>query len=221
MSQDTRFENGLIFLPINTPRGKIRVKQRSNIEYIGKIVLKAESCDINICKDNFYFEWQISYGTRDNRIELSNIIEYAIQNKIISHEELKNLINIIYSNNIFIDQINIVRTFVTQRNINNIYFDELLTYPILIYKFPNSNGILCEIIIDKMQKGSGIMPMLYFCIPFNLTDEFQNNQNERCLQIDKSNIQIFVKMFQIFGLLSKAHKHDCLEILNYILGGTQ
>ena len=69
--------------------------------------------------------------------------------------------------------------------------------------------------------------MLYFCLPMSIIYNKNKKQNfiGRCIEskevgylhINKNNISIFVQMFKIFGILSSSHKHDCLQILNYIL----
>ena len=85
----------------------------------------------------------------------------------------------------------------------------------------------CEIVIREKQKAKGIMPMLYFCLPMSTIYDKncqifvgrKIDQNEKgYLFIDKSNIHIFMQMFKIFGILSSSHKHDCLQILDCILG---
>lgn len=37
------------------------------------------------------------------------------------------------------------------------------------------------------------------------------------LEINKENIDIFLKMLKIFGILSKNHNYDILQILNFML----
>lgn len=69
--------------------------------------------------------------------------------------------------------------------------------------------------------------MLYFCVPMseiynehgvpNFIGRQIQSKEYGYLFINKNNISIFIQIFKIFGILSKNHKYDCLEILKYIL----
>lgn len=86
--------------------------------------------------------------------------------------------------------------------------------------------MLCEIIVREKQFAVGTMPMLYFCLALSSIKDSSGKNfigrkilSKECgyLELNKDNIYIFVRIFRIFGLLSKAHKQDCLAILAYLL----
>jgi len=59
------------------------------------------------------------------------------------------------------------------------------------------------------------MPMLYFCISLATLDakflgrEIRSGEFGK-LKIDETNLPIFLRILEIFGILSQAHKHDTL-----------
>ena len=70
------------------------------------------------------------------------------------------------------------------------------------------------------------MPMLYFCVALSSLKDSKNqsfvgryiqNKENGYLEINKQNIEVFIQMFRIFGMLSKIHQYDCLQILNYLI----
>ena len=229
--------------PLSNAKGKIRIKERLAFSDYGQPVAAPTK---TIITPKHYIEWQIGYGRdikKDKIVhfigangkakqiyELSEFLEFGLKTNLISKKELENLRLKIENNNIFIDEKEkITREHFISEKIGEIEFlKSRVSYPLLVYKF-ESKDMLCEIIVREKQRAVGTMPMLYFCIPIaNLQDEkgkfsfvgrqIQSKENGY-LQINSLNIVVFVKMFQIFGLLSKTHKHDCLEILNYILNG--
>lgn len=147
--------------------------------------------------------------------------------------------NFIKNNNYFVkDKLlisKIDQEFFTEYGIQ--FQHHLLIYPLWDHYF--NNGMWCEIAVREKQHAMGIMPMLYFCLPMSTIYDKdclclpmsaicgkscqifvgrKIDQNEKgYLFIDKSNIHIFIQMFRILGVLSPSNKHDCLQILNYIL----
>ena len=220
--------------------GKIRIKERLAFSDYGQPIAPTKT----IITPKHYIEWQIGYdrviekgeivhfiganGKEKQIYELSEFLEFGLKTNLILKKELENLRLKIENNDIFIDEKEkITREHFISEKIGEIEFlKSRVSYPLLVHKF-ESKDMLCEIIVREKQRAVGTMPMLYFCVPVaNLQDEkgefsfvgrqIQSKENGY-LQINLSNIAVFVKMFQIFGLLSKTHKHDCLEILNYIL----
>jgi hypothetical protein len=98
-----------------------------------------------------------------------------------------------------------------------------LKYPLLIHKF-GQYEILTEIIIKEKQYAIGVQPMLYFCFPvtelksdkqiIGRTAETKETAN---FIIDKNNIQIFLEILKIFGILSINHNKDILSIIDVII----
>lgn len=228
--------------PLTQVKGKIRIKERFAFSDYGQSIAPRQTT----ITSNHYIEWQIGYDKENNEnahfigingkekqiYELSEFLEFGLKMNLISKKELENLRLKIENNDIFIDEKEkITREHFISEKIGEIEFlKSRVSYPLLVHKF-ESKDMLCEIIVREKQLAVGTMPMLYFCIPmakvqdkkseFSFVGRQIQSKENGYLQINSSNIAVFVKMFQIFGLLSKTHKHDCLEILNYILGGRQ
>ncbi|MCH5337067.1 MAG: R.Pab1 family restriction endonuclease, partial [Campylobacter sp.] len=100
------------------------------------------------------------------------------------------------------------------------------SYPLLVYSFENQE-FLSEIVIKEKQKAVGIQAMLFFCFPLYLLKDSKGEQSflgrliqskeKGYLEINSSNISIFLQMLKIFGILSQNHRYDVKQILDYIL----
>jgi len=161
--------------------------------------------------------------------ELSEYIWYFHKWSIVSKEELESVINYLnsISDNDLIDnnsELQIDRSHPIAKNINGFNFEYTqVKYPLLIYKF-NGYEIVTEIKITEKQYAVGTQPMLYLCFPIT---ELKPNTNliGRCaevkeiahFEISESNIKVFLEMLKMFGILSKNHKHDILQIINTII----
>lgn len=222
--------------PLTKTGGKFRIKKRLTFSDYGLPIAPTKT----IITAEHYLEWQISYysGELMDNIgyieahkqinELSAFLFYAFKYSFISKDEIIALKSFIETNNIFIENTQeIQRTNFVIENLGGIDFlKSKVSYPLLVYQFKQQD-ILCEIIIKEKQLAIGIMPMLYFCLPMSVIYNKNKKQNfiGRCIEskedgylyINKNNIDIFMQMFKIFGILSSSHKHDCLQILNYIL----
>jgi len=161
--------------------------------------------------------------------ELSEYLYYFREMGVISSKEIDDLIN--YVQNIPDDGLieNIYRIYKSnpiKKEINGITFLESeLKYPHLIHDFNNGFFVIAEITIREKQKAVGIQPMLYICFPVSCLTDSQGNsilgrtantKENAILELNASNEFIVRECFKIFGMLSKAHKHDVLEILNLI-----
>ena len=81
-----------------------------------------------------------------------------------------------------------------------------------------------EVSIQKQQYASGVQPMVYFCIPLKA---FKNSSDLRgkssvsgdklVYVISKTNFLNIVCMMKIFGMASKRHNHDIVQILETLL----
>jgi len=161
--------------------------------------------------------------------ELSEYIWYFHKWAIVSKEELESVINYLNSipDNDLIDnnsELQIDRSHPIAKNINGFDFEYTqVKYPLLIYKF-NGYEIITEIKITEKQYAVGTQPMLYLCFPIT---ELKSKINliGRCAQvkeiahfeISKNNIKVFLEMLKMFGILSKNHRHDILQIINTII----
>ena len=159
----------------------------------------------------------------------SEYIWYFHKWNIITKEELKSVIAYLDSiqDHDLIDtnsELQIDRSHPIAKNINGFNFEYTqVKYPLLIYKF-NGYEIVTEIKITEKQYAIGTQPMLYLCFPITEL-KTKNNLIGRCaevkeiayFEISKSNIKVFLEMLKMFGILSKNHKHDILQIINTII----
>ncbi|EQA9763981.1 R.Pab1 family restriction endonuclease [Campylobacter coli] len=226
-------------LPLTSVAGKIRVKQRSTFNDYG---LPIAPTKINIDVKH-YIEWQIGYdmiagendgnfiganGKNKKLYELSDIIFQFFKHNIIARESLLCIKNFLESNKELIeDKMKINRSNFVQKQIAGIDFlESYVSYPLLVYQF-NNNEFLSEIIIREKQRAIGIQGMLYFCFPVCLLKNINGERNflGRCIQskekgyleVNQNNINIFLEMLKIFGILSNNHRYDVLQIIEFIL----
>uniref|UniRef100_UPI0025C10F13 R.Pab1 family restriction endonuclease n=1 Tax=Campylobacter sp. TaxID=205 RepID=UPI0025C10F13 len=225
-------------IPLTSVAGKIRIKQRDTFKNYG-LPIAPTKVKIDI---NHYIEWQIGYdeittengnfiganGKKKKIYELSEIILSFFKNNIISKNELNSIKNFLESNDDFIEnkmrinRANFMPTTIAKVN----FLESYVSYPLLVHQYQCSNFI-SEIIIKEKQRAIGIQGMLYFCFPVyilkdaygerNFLNRLIKSKEKGYLEINKNNIYIFLDMLKIFGILSKNHKYDVLQILNYIL----
>jgi hypothetical protein len=161
--------------------------------------------------------------------ELSEYIYYFYKWGIIEKRKLENIL--IFLKNIqkdkFLDvedTISIERSHPKGKNILGIdFFYTQVKYPLLVYKF-DKYEILTEIIIKEKQYAIGIQPMLYFCFPITelhnsdkLLGRTADLKEKAEFIIDKNNISVFLEMLRIFGILSKNHNYDVINIIDTII----
>lgn len=161
--------------------------------------------------------------------ELSEYIWYFYKWNVVSSEELEgviNYLNSIQSNGLINNNsgLQIDRSHPIAKNINGFDFEYTqVKYPLLIYKF-NGYEIITEIKITEKQYAVGTQPMLYLCFPItelkaeaNLIGRIAEAKEIAYFEITESNIKVFLEMLKMFGILSKNHKYDILQIINTIL----
>jgi hypothetical protein len=118
----------------------------------------------------------------------------------------------------------IERSHPINKEINGFDFEYTqVKYPLLIHKF-GKYEILTEIKITEKQYAVGVQPMLYLCFPItelrvdsNLIGRVAKTKEIAYFDISKDNIFVFVEILKMFGVLSKNHKHDVLQIIDAIL----
>ncbi len=220
--------------------GKIRIKERLTFMDYGQPVAPTQT----ILTQKHYIEWQIGYdkitenqerehfiganGKKKRIYELSKILECALSKKLILQGDLQTLRGKIFQNSTFIDETErITRAHFVRKTINGVDFlSSSVSYPLLVCEL-GSKDFLCEIIVREKQRAVGVMPMLYLCIPmsriadkngdFSFLGRKIQSKETGFLRLDERNIDVFLDIFKIFGLLSRAHQHDCLEILDYLI----
>jgi hypothetical protein len=121
------------------------------------------------------------------------------------------------------EKLRINRDELTEKTINDFKFEHtLVKYPLLIYKF-GKYEIITEIKITEKQRAVGTMPMLYLCFPIteleatpNLVGRVAETKEVAYFEITKDNVEVFLEVLKMFGILSESHKHDVLEIIRTI-----
>lgn len=228
-------------IPLTTISGKIRVKERQTFGDYGLPIPPRQT----IMSEKHYIEWQISYdrlanGLNENKdfisyngkskklFELSEIINHFYKKGSIKSDTLENIKHCIKNNTELVDEkLNITRSnFEIYKLANLDFLESFVSYPLLVYKFSNKNFIN-EIIIKEKQRAIGIQPMLFFCFPVSilktkipLLGRTAQIREKAILEITDRNIEIFLEMFKIFGILSKAHKYDILSIIDFMQNET-
>lgn len=167
-----------------------------------------------------YIEWQIGYdllATSANSkntslphlkfsnykqetkfaYELSEIIYYSHKLKLISEKDISdtyNKIKNVTDDNLIdvIDKMRIFRTSPIETTINDMMFFEMkVSYPLIVHKF-GKYDIYAEVMNREKQRGVGVQPMLYVCIPITAL-----NLSETRL------IELWTLTNQAIGLLAK------------------
>lgn len=230
-----------IYVPI-TSQGKFRCKTRKNFEEYGKGFAPKS----NIITEDVYVEWQIGYdrvlGDENKETSLDNLVFAGANNKVknpyelseilyllcklnlVSKDEIDDLIKTIDNMDNFLQDMYEIQLKAEEKiEIYDLHFyKSSITLPTFNKLNKNSN-IVTQISIKNQQYATGVQPMLYITIPVT---EFENSDrligntsaNEKfgILRVDKSMTDVFKNVFLCFGMCSKAHHHDILEILKLI-----
>lgn len=223
--RNNQHENGLPF----SPRKK-KIYENCYIEWqIGYDVLKNDDKK----KENSYLKDEIIFRNYDNKekilYELSEYVYFFYQWGMIQKNDLEQIINRSIDKNKFIDthsELTIDRSNKIGKKINHLdFYYSQIKYPLLVYNH-GIYQIITEITIKEKQAAVGNQPMLYFCIPMDKINDEEGNKligrttetNEQGIfTIDKSSCNIFLKMMDIFSLLSEKHNHDIKKILEAII----
>ena len=234
-------------LPMTQPTGKIRIKRRSFFSEYGMPVASRSECLDLKC----YIEWQIGYdllatfaNSQNTSLshlkfsnykqetkyayELSEIIYYSHKLKLISEKDIidtYNKIKNVTDDNLIdvIDKMRIFRTSPIETTINDMMFFEMkVSYPLIVHKF-GKYDIYAEVMNRENQRGVGVQPMLYVCIPITSL-KFERNPINRTLDAKESSdwvigeeeARLSLELFRMFGMLSVKHRHDVLAILEML-----
>lgn len=228
------------------PTGKIRIKTRSFFgEYGSPLAVRQEPLN-----SSCYAEWQIGYDllSKDNAdkttlnnktflnykdevkfaYELSEIIFYSHKLGLLDDSDIQEALNYISSipGNMLIDTIDSLR--ITRTNpiptvVNGMDFYEMkVSYPLIVHKF-GKYDIYAEIMNKEKQKGVGVQPMLYICIPiselkFTRSPFGRTLDAKECAEwtIGEAEAKLSIELFKMFGMLSKKHQFDVQAILKML-----
>ena len=149
---------------------------------------------------------------------------------IINKAEIENLCTFLQNlkNEDFIDSredLQIFRSHPKQKQILDIeFYVSEVKYPLLVHKFGNFD-VLVEVIIKEKQRAIGVQPMLYVCFPITELESkdnttflgrVANTKEYGILSLDFRHKTFVLECFKIFGILSKSHCYDVLQILHLI-----
>lgn len=236
-----------VILPMTQPTGKIRIKARTFFgEYGNPIATRQEPLN-----QKCYVEWQIGYDTLANKdnidktnlsdktfsnykgetkfaYELSEILFYSYKLGLIKSSEIMEVFNYIQAipdNSLIdtIDSMRITRTNPIETKINGIGFYEMkVAYPLIVHKF-GKYDVYSEVMNREKQRGVGVQPMLYVCIPitelsFDTEPLGRTLEARECSKwiIREDEAKLVLELFKIFGMLSKKHQHDVLAIMKML-----
>lgn len=240
-----------IAIPVLAPTSKARPKQRSDSLDYGKPFSRKHD---GAFRSDTYIEWQVSYydeiktcgqktcvcyksldsDTCRVFAELSEVLRYFVEWRIVSKSDLSNLLSIVRSlrSDQLLDQhqscLSDLVTLPNCENINGISFQKkILRLPQLVYEFDNSKCV-AEIGIRDKQRAIGVQPMLYLCVPIteleaqsgrpNLVGRTTQVSKEAAdLVFDQSKTPLVLKLMEIFGMLSENHRADVSEILEALV----
>jgi hypothetical protein len=165
-----------------------------------------------------------SNGKTKYPYELSEIFYKTMELEFISIEEVKNLLKEIRGYKSFIDEKDITVEYHSRLTINGINFEETSIKLPTLFMIETLDDTQIEVSIQKQQYASGVQPMVYFCIPlkaFKNSSEIHGKSSvsgdKLVYVINKSNVLNIACMMKVFGMASKRHNHDVVEILRVLL----
>jgi len=243
-----RIKEGNIELIIPaTNAGKYRFKKRLNRLSFGETFsTRNEPFD-----EQAYLEWQIGFdipvkdaeegteaiklneqsfigsnGKKKYPYELSELFYTAIEQGLISKDEVKTILKEIHDYKELFDEKPIsVDERTSEIILNGISFEETNIKLPTFFMEQSSDDTQIEVSIKQQQYASGVQPMIYFCIPiksFKNSTKFLGRPSISgdCLiyVIRRDNVQVLLNLMKVFGMASERHKHDIIQILKIILG---
>ncbi len=186
--------------------------------------------DTKLSSDNYKFK--ASNGKDKYPYELSEIFYQAVTLGHINGKRAEALLDEIKGYKTFIDQKPITVERHSTITLNGINYEETsIKLPTLFMVETQDKTIqdktIIEVSIQKQQYASGVQPMIYFCIPINsfknknLINELKTRpaqkDDELHYVINESNVSNIETIMKVFGMASKRHNHDIVEILKVLL----
>ena len=231
-------------IPLTTQTGKTRVKVRNTFADYGEPTATRQTpfglnhyiewqIGYDVTQDRIndttlgHLQFTGANGRLKSLYELSEIVHYLKNFGAISQQQIQTLsqrLAALPATSFIENSLHISRDLFVSRRIAGLNFCcSHINYPLAIYQF--NENLISEVIIREKQRAIGIQPMLYFCFPVaNLSPTKtlpligrMANQNEHAtLIINRNDANDYLKMLEIFGILSESHNHDILEILRII-----
>jgi len=165
-----------------------------------------------------------SNGKEKYPYELSEIFFKAMELKLITKKEVENLVKEIRDYKIFIDEKAITVEHQSQVIINGINFEETNIKLPTLFMIETLDNTQIEVSIEKQQYASGVQPMVYFCISLrafknslDLLGRSSISGDNLIYVINKNNVLNLIYLMKVFGMASKRHHYDVVEILKILL----
>ena len=165
-----------------------------------------------------------SNGKKKYPYELSEIFYTAIALGLITKKDVKSLLDEIKNYQSFIDEKTISTEHHSKFTINEVSFEEASIKLPTLFMIETLDETQIEVSIQKQQYASGVQPMIYFCIPI---EAFKNSSDilgrssvsgdKLTYVISKNNIQNLSNLMKVFGMASKRHNHDVVQIIQTLL----
>lgn len=156
--------------------------------------------------------------------ELSEIFWAAIELGLISKKEVECLLDEIRKYTQFIDEKVISVEHHSKLSINGVNFEETSIKLPTLFMVETLDETQIEVSIQKQQYASGIQPMVYFCIPLksftNSSDLLGKSSvlgDKLKYVISQNNVQNLLNLMKVFGMASKRHNHDIIQIIQTLL----
>ena len=165
-----------------------------------------------------------SNGKRKYPYELSELLYTAVDLGLITKKDLGDLCHEVKSYKNFIDDKSISVEHHAKLTINGVNFEETSIKLPTLFMVETLDHTQIEVSIQKQQYASGVQPMIYFCIPIkSFTDcstimgRSSVAKDTLCYTINKNNALNLIYLMKIFGMASKRHNHDVVQIIQTIL----
>lgn len=165
-----------------------------------------------------------SNGKRKYPYELSELLYATVDMGLITKKDVKDLCDEVKGYKNFIDDKSISVEHHAKLTINGVNFEETSIKLPTLFMVETLDHTQIEISIQKQQYASGVQPMIYFCIPIK---SFSNcsvimgrssvAKDKLVYAINKNNVFNLISLMKIFGMASKRHNHDVVQIIQTIL----
>jgi len=240
----TKDKSILLIIPA-TNSGKFRFKKRKNRLDFGETFSTRECCfddetylewqigydipvkDVEDGKGETKLTKKYFIGSNGKRkypYELSELLYTTVDLGLITKKDVKDLCDEVKDYKNFIDDKSISVEHHAKLTINGVNFEETSIKLPTLFMVETLDNTQIEVSIQKQQYASGVQPMIYFCIPiksFTNCSEIMGRssvaKDELVYAINKSNVLNIVYLMKIFGMASKRHNHDVVQIIQTIL----
>ncbi len=236
-----------ISFPLTSPTGKVRVRKRnSKTDYgyqVPKDDIKDSSCYIDWqieydSEKRKVSNSKVGFTRRVNNkqkylFSLSDFLYFFYKRKVVSKEQLedikKDLLSKTQADFILTNSNLVTKQFKGTLNCQPISISNFSISPFSTcfptYLIPLSSHIDVEVgLFEGGVATSSLMPHLYVCIPFTSLKNFNSINGKASgtkakgeFVIDASNINTFLEIFHILGLLSEKHCSDVIDIIDVIV----